>query len=444
MYHEFFGLKEAPFRITPDTGFFFSGGERGAVLQGLIYAIAQGEGIIKVTGEVGSGKTMLCWMLEQHLPDDVETVYLANPNVKPDDVLPSILAELALPHASNASRAEHLRSLNDYLLTRHDAGKRVVMFVEEAQGMTLDTLEEIRLLSNLETEREKLLQIVLFGQPELDDKLADTRIRQLRERITTAINLTPLSADDIRAYLAFRLTTAGYRGADLFDRNAVRRIARASRGLTRRVNILADKTLLAAYADNTRQIRPRHIHSALRDSAFNDSARPTIHWRWPVAAFTVILAVLAGFYALAKTQSIPVPAAPVIVHVPAIASAPAQAAMATDPLAQTLAASRLWLNQQPADTHTLQLALLKNPAELAALVRSASTGLARDQVHLFHTQAQGRPSWAVMYGSYPDKQAANLALRNLPSVLQQRQPYLRTVAGIRNEIRQIQQLGTQS
>ena len=444
MYHEFFGLKEAPFRITPDTGFFFSGGERGAVLQGLIYAIAQGEGIIKVTGEVGSGKTMLCWMLEQHLPEDVETVYLANPNVKPDDVLPSILAELTLPHPSNASRAEHLRSLNNYLLTRHDAGKRVVMFVEEAQGMTLDTLEEIRLLSNLETEREKLLQIVLFGQPELDDKLADTRIRQLRERITTAINLTPLSADDIRAYLAFRLTTAGYRGADLFDRNAVRRIARASRGLTRRVNILADKTLLAAYADNTRQIRPRHIHSALRDSAFNDSTRPTTSWRWPAVVLLMMLAVLAGFYALAKNQSMPVPAAPVIVRVPAIASAPTQAAMTTDPLTQTLAASRLWLDQQPADTNTLQLALLKNPAELAALVRSAGTGLARDQVHLFQTQAQGRPSWAVMYGSYPDKQAANLALRNLPSVLQQRQPYLRTVAGIRNEIRQIQQLGTQS
>ena len=444
MYHAFFGLKEAPFRITPDTGFFFSGGERGAVLQGLIYAIAQGEGIIKVTGEVGSGKTMLCWMLEQHLPDEVETVYLANPNVKPDDVLPSILAELALPHPTNASRAEHLRSLNDYLLARHDAGKRVVMFVEEAQGMTLDTLEEIRLLSNLETEREKLLQIVLFGQPELDDKLADTRIRQLRERITTTINLTPLSADDIRAYLAFRLTTAGYRGADLFDPRAVRQIARASRGLTRRVNILADKALLAAFTDNTRQIRPRHISSALRDSAFNDTLRQQPAWRWPAAALTIMLAVLGGFYMLAKNQSMPVPVAARAVHAPVVASVPAQAAVATDPLTKTLAASQLWLNQQTADTHTLQLALLKNPAELAAFLRSEGSALARDQVHLFRSQAQGRPSWAVMYGSYPDKQAANLALRNLPRALQQRQPYLRTVAGIRNEIRQIQQLGTQS
>ena len=444
MYHAFFGLKEAPFRITPDTGFFFSGGERGAVLQGLIYAISQGEGIIKVTGEVGSGKTMLCWMLEQHLPDEVETVYLANPNVKPDDVLPSILAELVLPHPVDASRAEHLRSLNDYLLARHDSGKRVVMFVEEAQGMTLDTLEEIRLLSNLETEREKLLQIILFGQPELDDKLADTRIRQLRERITTAINLTPLSADDIRAYLAFRLTTAGYRGADLFDPRVVRQIARASRGLTRRVNILADKALLAAFTDNTRQIRSRHISSALRDSAFNDTQRQHPTWRWPAAALTIMLAVLGGFYTLAKTQSMPAPIAAMVVHAPVVGSVPAQGSVATDQLTQTLAASQLWLNQQAAETHTLQLALLKNPTELEAFLRSEGSGLAHDQVHLFRSQAQGRPSWAVMYGSYPDKQAANLALRNLPRALQQRQPYLRTVAGIRNEIRQIQQLGTQS
>lgn len=327
MYHEFFGLKEAPFRITPDTGFFFPGGERGAILQGLAYAIGQGEGIIKVTGEVGSGKTMLCWMLEQHLPNDVETVYLANPNVRPEDVLPSILAELELPHPPAASRAEHLRTLNDYLLARFDAGKRVVMFVEEAQGMSLDTLEEIRLLSNLETEREKLLQIVLFGQPELDEKLADARIRQLRERITTAITLLPLSQQNIRAYLAFRLATAGYRGPDLFERRAVRSIARASRGLTRRINILADKTLLAAYADNTRTIQPRHIRTALRDSAFNDSAARPLRWLLPAIAVAVMAAVLAGFYWLSESATL----SPSSVHVQPAVSLPAVPGMAASP-----------------------------------------------------------------------------------------------------------------
>ncbi|HUW28021.1 MAG TPA: AAA family ATPase [Sulfuriferula sp.] len=452
MYHEFFGLKEAPFRITPDTGFFFSGGERGAILQGLVYVIRQGEGIIKVTGEVGSGKTMLCWMLEQHLPDDVETVYLANPNVKPEDVLPSILAELELVRPADASRAEHLRTLNDYLLARHDAGKQVAMFVEEAQGMTLDTLEEIRLLSNLETERDKLLQIVLFGQPELDAKLADPRIRQLRERITTAITLAPLTPEAIRAYLAFRLTTAGYRGPDLFDRRAVRGIARASRGLTRRVNILADKSLLAAYTDNTRAIRPRHIRIALRDSAFNDGAKKPQRWQLPAVAMGVIIAVLAGFYWLSKpatapspeTQTRPMPARPAgsLPNRASAASTPASSASA-DSFRQRLAATRTWLAQQAADTHTIQLSLLNSPNEFAAYLRGEGAGLAPDQLRIFRSQAQGHPSWTVIYGSYPDRQTANHALLTLPEAVRKRQPYLRTIGGIRNETRQIQQVGEQ-
>ncbi len=454
MYHEFFGLKEAPFRITPDTGFFFSGGERGAILQGLVYAIRQGEGIIKVTGEVGSGKTMLCWMLEQHLPGDIETVYLANPNVKPEDVLPSILAELELARPADASRAEYLRTLNDYLLARHDAGKQVVMFVEEAQGMTLDTLEEIRLLSNLETEREKLLQIVLFGQPELDAKLADPRIRQLRERITTAITLTPLTPGDIRAYLAFRLTTAGYRGPDLFDRRAVRSIARASRGLTRRVNILADKSLLAAYTDNTRTIRPRHIRIALRDSAFNDGASKPLRWLLPAIAMGVMAAVLASFYWLSKPAAAPslqaqtkpvqtMPAAGLPSHASA-AALNSLAPLSADPFQQRLAATRAWLMQQAADTHTIQLSLLSSPNEFAAYLRGEGAGLAPDQLRIFRSQAQGHPSWTVIYGSYPTRQAASRALLTLPEAVRKRQPYLRTVGGIRNETRQIQQVGEQS
>lgn len=450
MYHEFFGLKEAPFRITPDTGFFFSGGERGAILQGLVYAIRQGEGIIKVTGEVGSGKTMLCWMLEQHLPDDIETVYLANPNVKPEDVLPSILAELELTRPAGASRAEHLRTLNDYLLARHDAGCQVVMFVEEAQGMTLDTLEEIRLLSNLETEREKLLQIVLFGQPELDIKLADPRIRQLRERITTAITLAPFTPDDIRAYLAFRLTTAGYRGPDLFDRSVVRKIAHASRGLTRRVNILADKSLLAAYTDNTRTILPRHLRIALRDSAFNDEANPPQRWLLPAIAMGVMAAVLVGFYWLSKPAATPAP--PIqpkpTQTTPAPISQPSPASVTTqtsaDPFEQRLAATHDWLMQQPPDTYTIQLSLLHNPNEFAPYLRGEGSGLVQDQLRIFRSQAQGHPSWTVIYGSYPTRQAANQALLSLPEAVRKRQPYLRTAGGIRNETRQIQQVGEQS
>ena len=184
MYYTFFGLQQPPFRITPDTEFFFEGGNRGAILEALIYAITQGEGIVKVTGEVGSGKTMLCRVLQPRLRHSVEIVYLANPSVSPEEILHAIAFELQLPVPREAARLEVMHALQQFLLQRHAENRQVVVFVEESQGMPIATLEEIRLLSNLETERHKLLQIVLFGQPELDENLRQNNIRQLRERIT--------------------------------------------------------------------------------------------------------------------------------------------------------------------------------------------------------------------------------------------------------------------
>jgi len=165
MYYAFFGLSQPPFKITPDTDMCFDGGNRGAILEALIYAISQGEGIVKVTGEVGSGKTMLCRMLQTRLPNNVETIYLANPSVSPEEILHAIAFELQLPVSRDASRIEVMHKINDYLLERHAEGKQVVLFVEESQSMPVATLEEIRLLSNLETNQHKLLQIILFGQP---------------------------------------------------------------------------------------------------------------------------------------------------------------------------------------------------------------------------------------------------------------------------------------
>ena len=268
MYSQHFGLDTSPFRITPDPAFFFPGASRGAVLDALVYAISRGEGIVKVVGEVGSGKTMLCRMLERELPAHCEIIYLANPRLAPDEILHAIAMELELSLAPTATRLEAMRALHEHLLARHAQNKRVVMFVEEAQGMPLSTLEEIRLLSNLETAEDKLLQIVLFGQPELDEKLAVHEIRQLNERITFRFNLAPLNADDIRDYLNTRLRTSGYRGAELFSPSAVREMTRHSRGLLRRINILADKALLAAFAANARQVRGKHVRLAARDSAF--------------------------------------------------------------------------------------------------------------------------------------------------------------------------------
>jgi MSHA biogenesis protein MshM len=286
LYLEFFGLTDPPFRITPNTNYWFEGGQRGDLLATLEYAIGHGEGLIKVVGEVGSGKTMLCRMLQQRLPDNIDTVYLGNPTLNPDEVVGAILADLGVTAPALENRQRLLDQLNNALLSRHSNGRRVVVFIEEAQGMTLESLEFTRLLTNLETASDKLLQIVLFGQPELDHLLADPRIRQFKDRITLNLTLPPLSEAETNDYLRSRLQIAGYRGPDLFSKAVVRRIATLSDGLSRRINILADKTLLAAYGNNTHNIRPDHVIAAAKDAEIATSRKPRGNTRNWVGALT--------------------------------------------------------------------------------------------------------------------------------------------------------------
>jgi type II secretory pathway predicted ATPase ExeA len=304
MYYTFFGLKQPPFKITPDTDFFFEGGNRGAVLEALIYAITHGEGIIKVTGEVGSGKTMLCRVLQARLPKSVETVYLANPSVSPEEIMHAIAFELQLPIERSAGRLVVMHALNDYLVARHAEGRQVVIFVEESQGMALATLEEMRLLSNLETKQFKLLQIVLFGQPELDENLSKPQIRQLRERITHSFSLGPLRPEEVRAYIAFRLRAAGYHGPDLFPPAVIRYMTQATAGLTRRINIVADKALFAAFADNTHNVSAKHVRAAVQDSEFSGKAtrRTKRGWLAPTIAFLLGAMAVIGSIGLTLTS----------------------------------------------------------------------------------------------------------------------------------------------
>lgn len=287
MYHDHFGLQRAPFRITPDTDLFFAGGGRGEVLEALVYAVTSGEGIVKVTGEVGTGKTMLCRMLEVRLPASVEVVYIANPSLSPEDILHAIALEMNLPVEGGVNRLTVMHSLQQRLLDMHAQNRRVVVFVEEAQGMPMETLEEIRLLSNLETQRDKLLQIVLFGQPELDEALNRSNIRQLRERITHSFRLEPLSRDEVREYVRFRMRAVGYRGPDVFKEGAYRHLARASEGLVRRVNILSDKALLAAFADDTHNVGAGHMKIAIEDGNFGTRPKRRAWW---LAAVGMLLA----------------------------------------------------------------------------------------------------------------------------------------------------------
>jgi type II secretory pathway predicted ATPase ExeA len=267
LYLEHFGLSEPPFRITPHTDFFFDGADRGATLEALIYAILHDEGIVKVSGEVGSGKTMLCRVLMERLPAHVETIYLATPSLARDEILHAIADDLDLKLSAERTSVA-LREMQEHLIRLYAAGRRVVVLVDEAHVMPEETLEQVRLLSNLDSNRHKLLQIVLFGQPELDATLAKPSLRQLRDRITHSFRMRPLVAPEVTNYVSFRMRAAGYRGPDVFAPRALALVARASAGLTRRINILCDKALLAAFTESTHAVTDRHVRAAVADSEF--------------------------------------------------------------------------------------------------------------------------------------------------------------------------------
>lgn len=301
MYLEHFGLSEAPFRITPHTDFFFAGANRGATLDALIYAITHDEGIVKVSGEVGSGKTMLCRVLMERLPEKVTTIYLANPSLSRDDILYAIADELNLPVAENARTATVLRGLHTHLIDSFSEGRQVVVLIDEAHAMPVETLEEIRLLSNLESNKHKLLQLVMFGQPELNAVLARPDMRQLKERITHNFVLEPLVHTDISGYIDFRMRAAGYKGPNLFGAEAVKAIAKASLGLTRRVNIIADKALLAAFSVGRHEVGPSEVNTAIKDCDFGESSLAEPKFRRPlvlglIIAIALVIGIAVGAY----------------------------------------------------------------------------------------------------------------------------------------------------
>ncbi len=253
MYKAFFHLASDPFKLTPDTDCFFFEGQRKAILDALLYAITRGDGLIKVVGEVGSGKTILLRMLIQSLPEHFETVYLVNPRIPPDQILQAIALELKLADV-DAGKALLLNRLQNKLLALHARYKQTVLLIDEAQAMPLETLEEIRMLGNLETGQDKLLQIVLFGQPELDKTLDQHCVRQIKERIIHNFYLPGLSRQEVGRYLFFRLQVAGFKGAFPFSASAVALITWRSGGIIRKINVLAEKCLLAAYCQQQHKI----------------------------------------------------------------------------------------------------------------------------------------------------------------------------------------------
>ena len=286
VYLQHFGLREPPLSITPDTSFFYACTSIQEALNTLLVAVANGEGFIKITGEVGTGKTLLCRKFLATLDEGWVSAYIPNPSLRPETFLSALADELGVRLDASLDQHQLVKGLNLAMLDFARDKKRVVVCLDEAQAMPIETLETLRLLTNLETEKRKLAQVILFGQPELDQKLASGTIRQLRQRITFQHHLGSLTSDETKHYLAHRLRVAGYTGEPVFSGPAVRVIHAASHGIPRLINILANKAMMLSFGEGGRRVKWRHAAAAVSDTPAAFSRSPA--WMW------LTLACLAG------------------------------------------------------------------------------------------------------------------------------------------------------
>ena len=261
MYSEFFGLNEKPFSITPDPRYLYMTNRHSDALAHLIYGIRESGGFIQLTGEVGTGKTTLIRSLLEQMPEAAKLAVILNPNLSALEFLAAICVELNIELPEQHTRSSLITALNRYLLQAHAEGIRVVLIVDEAQTLDAELLEQVRLLTNLETTRQKLLQIILIGQPELRDLLARPDMRQIAQRITGRFHLEPLSRAETGAYVQHRMRVAGAQH-EVFTAGAVRELFRRSGGIPRLINVVADRALLAAYTIDSPRISGRLVRRA--------------------------------------------------------------------------------------------------------------------------------------------------------------------------------------
>ena len=262
MYEEFYGFRQSPFNITPDPRFLFYSDKHREAFNHVLYGLKERKGFIQITGEVGAGKTTLCRALLEKLGPSYKTALILNPIMTGDQLIWLLLAELGQP-PQHYDRMRNLQALNEFLLEQVPLGNDVVLFIDEAQDLPLELMEEVRLLSNLETDQRKLLQIVLMGQPELRTVLDDPSLRQLRQRITVRYHLAPLSFGETGRYVGHRMQIAGANSRPYFARGALRKIHRYSGGVPRLINAVCDKTLLCGYVTGSDRLTARHVRRAI-------------------------------------------------------------------------------------------------------------------------------------------------------------------------------------
>ena len=297
---EHIGLNELPFSITPDTSFFFASRSYQEALNTLLISLRSGEGFIKITGEVGTGKTLLCRKLMGSLGPGFKVAYVPNPYLEPRSLLMVLAEELGIGLPAEVSQHELLKALTHGLLDFARAGIQVVVCLDEVQAMPIETLEALRLLSNLETEKRKLLQVVILGQPELEEKLNHASIRQLKQRITFDCQLDRLGRDELHYYLNHRLVVAGYKGGRIFSSASLRLLYKKANGIPRLVNILAHKALMAAYGKGKHEVGVSEMAAAVADTKAVASPWWSGWLLMSATLFLIICAAGAAFWMLPR------------------------------------------------------------------------------------------------------------------------------------------------
>lgn len=300
MYLEHFGLKELPFSLTPNTHYFCDLPGHTAAYNVLLFSLKSKEGLIKIVGEVGAGKTLLCRKLLNSLDDSFVVAYIPNPDLTPDGLRRSIARELQIPIEEDMDDHTVLERITEHLIKLRRKGKSVVLLIDEAQALSDESLEALRLLTNIETESEKLLQIVLFAQGELDVRLNQHKLRQLKQRITFSHYLGPIDKEDLEAYISHRLAIAGHTKGELFTKSAQKLLYKSSHGIPRVINILCHKAMLVAFGRGDRKVTHKAMHEAINDSG--DLVASTVANKHEGGLFTlglalqVVLALVAYYY----------------------------------------------------------------------------------------------------------------------------------------------------
>lgn len=301
MYTEYFGLKERPFTISPDPRYLYMSEYHREALAHLLYGINSKGCLILLTGDVGTGKTTVCRSLVQQLPEDTETAIIINPKLSVQELLETICEELAIAHQKDSDSVKsYIDAITSHLLRSHAAGKTTVLIIDEAQNLDMEVLEQLRLLTNLETDTEKLLQIVLIGQPELTNKLKSRRVTQISQRITSRYHLAPLNRQDTYSFIRHRLIIAGGGRMQFFTQSALQRTYQLSGGIPRLINVLCDRALLGAYAEGSDQVTGKILIKAGWEILGQDShlGNKPPSSRLPVVAACALLVLCLGSTAM--------------------------------------------------------------------------------------------------------------------------------------------------